>query len=144
MPLLDQFRPPLSLRRHWDSLHGAWAEAIAGDLNRSLLPEKYVAEARVKLGGHVEIDVGTFAEADLLGLLRVQLSTTGQGVRDLYATAYRTVPAPQGLRLETWAHALALGGSLPTLPLWLQPDLSLPLDLEGTYQAACIARRIGW
>jgi hypothetical protein len=62
MPLLDNFRPPLSQRRHWDSFHGAWAEAIALALNQSLLPERFVAEARVKLGGQVEIDVGTFAE----------------------------------------------------------------------------------
>ncbi len=238
MPLLDHFRPPLSQRRHWDSFHGAWAEAMATNLNQSLLPERFVAEARVKLGGQVEIDVGTFAEngmapssesggvavwappkpvataalgfqdpdifevqvlseeegprlvaaielvspankdrpahrrmfavkcasylhsgvsviivdvvtersgnlhAELLELLRVQLSTPGQGVQDLYATAYRTVPAPQGLHLETWAHSLTLGGSLPTLPLWLQPDLCLPLDLEATYHAACVARRI--
>lgn len=62
MPLLDHFRPPLSQLRHWDSFHGAWAEAIAQHLNQLLLPERFVAEARVKLGGEVEIDVGTFAE----------------------------------------------------------------------------------
>ena len=37
---------------------------------------------------------------------------------------------------------LSLGGSLPTLPLWLQADLCLPLDLEATYRSACVARRI--
>src|SRR5438552_11789421 len=62
MPLLDHFRPPLSQRRHWDSFHGAWAEAMALQLNQSLLPERFVAEARVKLGNQVEIDVGTFAD----------------------------------------------------------------------------------
>src|SRR5207245_5614226 len=51
-----------SQRRHWDSFHGAWAEAMALNLNQSLLPERFVAEARVKLGGQVEIDVATFAE----------------------------------------------------------------------------------
>ena len=56
MPLLDHFRPPLSQRRHWDSFHGAWAEAIATNLNQSLLPERFVAEARVKLRGQIEID----------------------------------------------------------------------------------------
>ncbi|HET6883040.1 MAG TPA: DUF4058 family protein [Pirellulales bacterium] len=64
MPLLDHFRPPLSQRRHWDSFHGAWAEAMAQHLNQLLLPEYFVAEARVKLGGQVEIDVGSFAEQD--------------------------------------------------------------------------------
>src|SRR5438477_6311046 len=65
MPLLDHFRPPLSQRRHGDSFHGAWAEAMALQLNQSLLPERFVAEARVKLGGQVQIDVGTFTENTL-------------------------------------------------------------------------------
>ncbi len=238
MPLLDHFRPPLSQRRHWDSFHGAWAESIAVALNQSLLPERFVAEARVKLGGQVEIDVGTFAEddtvpapdsggvvtwappkplassplsfqdpdifevqvlneeegprlvaaielvspsnegrpanrrmfavkcasylqsgisviiidvvtertghldAELLALLEVQLATPGQGFHDLYAAAHRAVVAPHGLQLDTWVYPLSLRASLPTVPLWLQPDLCLPLDLEATYQAACVARRI--
>jgi hypothetical protein len=62
MPLLDHFRPPLSQRRHWDSFHGAWAEAMALNLNQTLLPDGFVAEARVKLGGQVELDVETFAD----------------------------------------------------------------------------------
>jgi hypothetical protein len=238
MPLLDHFRPPLSQQRHWDSFHGAWAEAMAMNLNDSLLPERFVAEARVQLGGQVEIDVATFAangtaakseqggvalwapprpvatatldfqdpdifevqvfseeegprlvaaielvspankdrpanrrmfavkcasylqsgvsvvivdvvtersgnlHADLLELLHARLATPGQDVADLYAAAYRTVSGSKCVSLETWAHLLTLGDSLPTLPLWLQPDLCLPLDLDATYRAACAARRI--
>jgi hypothetical protein len=238
MPLLDHFRPPLSQQRHWDSFHGAWAEAMAINLNQSLLPEQFVAEARVQLGGQVEIDVATFAQGDtasgsgpggvalwsppkpvatalldfrdpdvfevqvlsqeggprlvaaielvspankdrpanrrmfaikcasylhsgvsviivdvvtersgnlhaeLLELLRVHLATPGQGAQELYAAAHRTVATAAGLRLETWAQPLTVGGSLPTLPLSLQTDLCLPLDLEATYHAACLARRI--
>jgi hypothetical protein len=237
MPLLDHFRPPLSQRRHWDSFHGAWAEAVAIQLNQ-VLPDRFVAEARVKFGGRVEIDVGTFAEnptavesgaggvavwappkptataplsfddpdifevqvlseeggprlvaaielvspsnkdrpanrrtfaikcasylqsgvsviiidvvtersgnltAELLQLLNAPLVAPGQGAHDLYATAHRTVPSHDGLRLETWAHALRVGDPLPTLPLWLEADLALPLDLESAYQAACVARRL--
>jgi hypothetical protein len=238
MPLLDHFRPPLSQRRHWDSFHAAWAEAMAVHLNQSLLPEQFVAEARVQLGGQVEIDVATFAEngttpspgpggvavwappqptataplafqspdifevqvireeggprlvaaielvspankdrpanrrmfavkcasylqsgvgvlvvdvvtersgnlhAELLQLLQLQLATPAQGVHDLYASAYRSLAEPTGLVLQTWTESLTLGGTLPTLPLWILPDLSLPMDLEATYQAACSARRI--
>jgi hypothetical protein len=40
-------------------------------------------------------------------------------------------------------HSLNLGSPLTTLPLWLERDLCLPLDLEASYQAACAARRIG-
>lgn len=239
MPLLDHFRPPLSQRRHWDSFHGAWAEAMAQHLNQLLLPDGFVAEARVKLGGQVEIDVGTFAEsgpsaasehgvatwappqpaatallnfqapeifevqvlqeeggprlvaaielvspankdrpshrrmfavkcasylhsgvsvmmvdvvteragnlhAELLQLLQAPLVTPAQGNHELYAAAYRTIAGSQGLTLETWAETLSLRQTLPTLPLWVMPDLGLPMDLEMTYQAACAARRIAF
>jgi hypothetical protein len=80
--------------------------------------------------------------ADLLELLHARLTTPAQDVKDLDAAAYRTVPASKSVSLETWAHLLTLGDSLPTLPLWLQPDLCLPLDLDATYRAACAARRI--
>jgi hypothetical protein len=62
MPLLDHFHPPLSQRRQWESFHGAWAEALAIQLNQDLLPDRYFAEARVNVGPQVEIDVGTFDE----------------------------------------------------------------------------------
>ena len=60
MPLLDHFRPPLSVRRHWHSFHHAWATFIASDLNTSL-PEGYFAEPNVQFG--IEIDVAAFEEA---------------------------------------------------------------------------------
>jgi hypothetical protein len=59
MPLLDHFRPPLALRRHWHAFHNAWSTYIASDLNRQL-PEGYFAEANVQFG--IEIDVATFEE----------------------------------------------------------------------------------
>ncbi len=59
MPLLDHFRPPLSIRRNWHSFHNAWATAIAWDLN-ARLPEGYFAEANAQFG--IEIDVATFEE----------------------------------------------------------------------------------
>jgi len=64
MPLLDHFHPPLSKQRHWDSFHGAWAEAIARHLNEDLLPDRFVAETRVKIGNQVEIDVATLEESN--------------------------------------------------------------------------------
>ncbi len=62
MPLLDHFHPPLSQRRHWDSFHSAWAEALALQLNTELLPPRYFAEAQVKVGTRIATDVGTFEE----------------------------------------------------------------------------------
>lgn len=45
-------------------------------------------------------------------------------------------------RLETWAHPLAVGGPLPTLPLWLANDLAVPLELEASYEDTCRFLRI--
>ena len=62
MPLLDHFHPPLSRQRQWESFHGAWAEAIAKQLNEDLLPPRYFAEARAKVGRRVEVDVSTLED----------------------------------------------------------------------------------
>jgi hypothetical protein len=79
---------------------------------------------------------------ELLQLLDLTVETPCQAPGDLYATAYRAVPRGENLDLEMWVEALALAARLPTLPLWIGPDLSVPLDLEQTYAAACAARRI--
>lgn len=62
MPLRDHFHPPLSLVRHWESLHTRWAAAIGDALNDGLLPEGYFAEPQLHVGSRVEIDVATFDE----------------------------------------------------------------------------------
>jgi hypothetical protein len=55
----------------------------------------------------------------------------------LYAAACRTTKRGDDWRLEAWAHGLALGQPLPTLPLWLADDLAVPLELELSYETAC-------
>ena len=237
MPLLDHFHPPLSRRRHWESLHSAWANALCQQLNQGPLPPRYFAEVHVRLGTLVEVDLGTFDEhaavADGAGeggvatwapprptrvvpldfghpdLFEVRVHTDQEGPRlvavvelvspankdrpghrhlfaakcdsllqqgiglvvvdvvtersgnlhaalldllevppevtpppDLYAGAYRSVAAGEALRLEYWLEGLAVGSPLPTLPLWIGPDLCLPLELEQAYAAACATLRI--
>ncbi|MCI0377648.1 MAG: DUF4058 family protein [Gemmataceae bacterium] len=97
--------------------------------------------------GLIIVDVVTERHAslhrELLELLRMIVSTPGQGAQDLYATAYRSLAKPSGeMHLDIWAEALTVGGPLPTLPLWIAADQSIPLDLESTYDDACVARRI--
>lgn len=62
MTLLDHFHPPLSNQRHWQGFHSAWAGELVRTLNDELLPSRYFAEATVKLGVNLEVDVGTFEE----------------------------------------------------------------------------------
>jgi len=60
----------------------------------------------------------------------------------LYAVAYRPVVRQEQEVFDVWPTALALGQPLPTLPLALNAELAVPLDLEGTYTAACRRRRL--
>ena len=60
----------------------------------------------------------------------------------LYAAACRATKKGDAWLLETWAHVLTLGQPLPTLPLWLDEDLSVPLNLEESYEETCRVLRI--
>jgi hypothetical protein len=80
--------------------------------------------------------------AELLERLHVGQTTNGPALGDLYAAAYRTLATDGPLQFEAWPHSLALGADLPTVPLWLGPDLALPLDLEQSYLAACETLRL--
>jgi len=72
----------------------------------------------------------------------LELNGSAPFVAPLYAVAYRTAEQGEKNRLEIWAEALALGGALPTLPLWLTPDLAIPLNLETTYRETCRSLRM--
>jgi hypothetical protein len=61
---------------------------------------------------------------------------------DLYAVAYRPVLREERSEIDVWMHRLAVGQSLPTLPLRLTGDLFVPVDLESTYTEACRRRRL--
>lgn len=107
----------------------------------------------VKCGGYLQqgisvvmVDVVTERAGnlhrELLQLLEVTADTMAQAPADLYAAGYRTVAVGENANLEMWVELLALGERLPTLPLWIDPDKCIPLNLEQTYLAACAARRI--
>jgi hypothetical protein len=75
--------------------------------------------------------------AELLAFIGHADLTIGDPAPDLYAASCRWVRKGQKTRLQTWSHILALGQPLPTLPLWLRADLSVPLNLELSYEQAC-------
>jgi Protein of unknown function (DUF4058) len=60
----------------------------------------------------------------------------------LYAVACRWSRKENTGLLETWAHPLALGRPLPTLPLWLADKDAVPLELEQSYEETCRILRI--
>ena len=59
-----------------------------------------------------------------------------------YAVSLRFQKPAQRTRLQTWPYPLVVGQPLPTLPLWLSADHSIPLDLEASYEDTCRLLRI--
>ena len=93
----------------------------------------------------VVVDTVTTRRADLnaaiLSLLDV--SADALTLAGLSAVSYRAVGGEEeSQELQLWPEALALGKALPTLPLWIASDYSVPLDLEASYQATCADLRI--
>jgi hypothetical protein len=60
----------------------------------------------------------------------------------LYAVAYRRISIRGQGRVEAWPKRLAIGADLPTLPLWIDVDGSIALNLESSHGAACHSLRI--
>jgi hypothetical protein len=79
---------------------------------------------------------------ELLELLKLSGEGNGREFPDLYAAAYRTFTADGKGRFQAWEEPLAVGRALPTLPLWIAPDLVVPVDLESSYRETCEGLRI--
>ena len=85
------------------------------------------------------VDIVTTRTQSLYAELLDMIGHTGPalGSEPLYTTACRITKRGDDWFLETWAHTLALGRPLPTLPLWLADDLAVPLELEKSYEESC-------
>jgi hypothetical protein len=85
----------------------------------------------------IVVDVVTGRKENLYAALLDQLALAhdDNSHADLYAVACRSFPPDEPVRLETWVEPLALGAPLPALPLWLEAELAVPLNLERSYEA---------
>jgi len=59
-----------------------------------------------------------------------------------YAVTCRGHKVERQSRLAAWAYPLVVGRKLPMLPIWLNDELSVSLDLEVTYEETCQVLRI--
>lgn len=75
--------------------------------------------------------------ADLIDFLGQSYPMFGQEAPSTYAAACRWRVGERRAKWETWSHVLAVGRTLPTLPLWLSPTRVIPLDLEESYEKTC-------
>jgi Protein of unknown function (DUF4058) len=87
------------------------------------------------------VDLVTIRKANLYGQLLGFLGVTDPSLTDepppIYAAACRWLKRrPTGI-LEAWAHPLEIGRALPTLPLWLDEDHWVSLDLGSSYEETC-------
>ena len=60
----------------------------------------------------------------------------------LYAVSYRPAHRQEANQIDVWPARLAVGGTLPLLPLALRGFRAVPLDLEATYRDACERSRL--
>ena len=89
----------------------------------------------------VTVDVVTERAANLHDDLVERLHLTDhfawQSPTGLAAVCYRAVRENGNDRLDVWPFPLAVGAALPTVPLWLNPVLAVPLELDPTYEEMC-------
>ena len=54
-----------------------------------------------------------------------------------YRATRKTSEIGSVLGLDVCPYSIGLRQELPTVPLWLGPDVVVPLELEATYQQTC-------
>lgn len=92
------------------------------------------------------VDIVTNRRANLHNEI-LELMDGADGLRlspesSLYAVAYRPLRRGKEDVIDFWRSPLALGRTLPTLPLGLRADLVIPVDFEETYAEACLRKRL--
>ncbi len=94
------------------------------------------------------IDIVTLQQANLyvellakLGQVDPQLGAQDTG---LYAVTLRgRKPYRKRPLLDAWYYPLSLGQVLPSIPIWLTPELPITLSLQASYAELCRLLRIG-
>ena len=92
--------------------------------------------------GLIVVDVVTERHANLHAELLSRLGDAASSARGLYACAYRPTSRDDHTVLDLWHHRLAIGETLPTLPLYLKDGPCLPIDLAKTYSQTCEQQRL--
>lgn len=80
--------------------------------------------------------------AELLEWIGQHDPSLGEEPPPTYAASLRFQKPARRTRLQTWPYPLVVGQPLPTLPLWLTADRSVPLVLEASYEDTCRLLRI--
>ena len=130
----DQVEVLIYLQEGGPRLAGAIEFVSPANKDRPAHRDAFVSKCVTYLNqgvGLVVVDVVTDRHANLHSELTARLGTPDTMTGDLYATAYRRVERDGQPSLDQWVETLAVGRSLPTLPLWL----------PGGHCLAVLARR---
>jgi hypothetical protein len=95
--------------------------------------------------GLIVVDVVTSRQGnlhnELIDLLGLDATYHMPPQPALYTVAYRPLQIAGTGQIETWPQPLTVGQTLPTMPLSLEAELCVPVDLEAAYDEACRRRR---
>lgn len=94
------------------------------------------------------VDLVTVRQANLYAELLTVLGRSDPALAptppDLYAVTLRTRKSDKNRPLlDAWFYPMTVGEPLPTLPIWLKPDIRVMLPLETSYQETCRILGIG-
>ena len=149
LPDQDEYEVRVYDTRHGRRLVAAVEIVSPSNKDRPESRRLFVAKCAALLREQVSVaivDVVTTRQFNLYGELLEWVGHGGLTTARAAADLCRGLPmeARGGLPalLETWAHPLAVGQPLPTLPLWLADDLAVPLELEASYEETCRILRI--
>ncbi len=89
------------------------------------------------------VDIVTSSRANLFDGLLHKLGWPDRTAEDgIYVATLRDRRIGSRRRLDTWYYPIAVGRPLPTLPLWIDENLAVPLELDASYEATCRAIRL--
>jgi hypothetical protein len=88
------------------------------------------------------VDLVTVRQANLYAELLTRVGRHDPALApvppDLYAVTLRTRKPPKRRAvLDAWFYPMTIGQVLPPIPIWLDPDVGVPVPLESSYEQTC-------
>lgn len=150
LPDQDEYEVRVYDARHGRRLVAAIEIVSPSNKDRPESRRAFVAKVAALLQHDVSVslvDIVTIRQfnlyADLLELIGRSDPMLGAEPPALYAVTTRgRKRVRKRPLLDTWFYPMALGQPLPTLPIWLDVELGVFLDLETSYQETCHVLRI--
>jgi Protein of unknown function (DUF4058) len=136
MPLLDHFRPPLSVKRHWQAFHSAWATYLSSGLNRHL-SKGYFAGPSAQFGILIDALFTDFVEVTIFHTEGGPVLT---GAIELVSPANKDRPAHRDAFMSKCQTRLQQGIGLVVVDVVTDRRANLHNELLQRFRAPADAR----